>query len=91
KPPKPIPPLRPRYEIRQLYLEHERWASAIVRHSNIFHSPPWTAVYPTKQNHAPAHHDATRLTPRAALNQQQTQLRHLRHRTRIRAPGNPPC
>lgn len=41
-------------------------------------------------NRAPVRHDATRLTPRAAPDRQRTQPRHLRHRTQIQAPENPP-
>lgn len=35
-----------RYEMRVLEPKHIEWASAIVIHSNIFHSPMWTALYP---------------------------------------------
>ncbi|KJZ75280.1 hypothetical protein HIM_05206 [Hirsutella minnesotensis 3608] len=38
--------LPPRYEIRVLGPEHIEWASAIVIHSNLYHSPIWPAVYP---------------------------------------------
>lgn len=46
--------LEPRYEIRKLGPEHERWAAAIVGHSNSFHSPIWPNLYPvgvTKRMH----------------------------------------
>jgi hypothetical protein len=39
--------LKPRYEIRKLEPEHEPWASALVMHSNLFHSPLWPVLYPT--------------------------------------------
>lgn len=35
-----------RYEIRVLESKHRDWASAIVMHSNIFHSPVWPVLYP---------------------------------------------
>lgn len=35
-----------RYEIRPLGPEHAQWASAIVAHSNIFHSAVFTLAYP---------------------------------------------
>ncbi|KAJ4387081.1 hypothetical protein N0V93_007668 [Gnomoniopsis smithogilvyi] len=35
-----------RYEIRQLGPEHAQWASAIVIHSNAFHSNIFTVIYP---------------------------------------------
>lgn len=38
--------LPPRYEIRQLTEEHASWANAIVIHSNVFHSPVWSLLYP---------------------------------------------
>lgn len=38
--------LNSRYEIRKLGLEHTKWAAAIVIHSNQFHGPLWTALYP---------------------------------------------
>lgn len=36
----------PRYEIRQLSVADIPWASAIIIHSNMFHSPIWPVVYP---------------------------------------------
>ncbi|KAK5657564.1 hypothetical protein OQA88_3137 [Cercophora sp. LCS_1] len=39
----------PRFEIRPLTPEHIPWARAIITHSNIFHSPVWTKLYPTNQ------------------------------------------
>lgn len=52
KTPNPSNPsnLRPRYEIRQLEPKHSDWASAIVIHSNLFHSPVWPALYPENLN-----------------------------------------
>lgn len=41
--------LPPRYEVRRLELEHLSWVSAIVTHSNLFHSPVWVAIYPEEQ------------------------------------------
>ena len=38
--------LPPRYEIRKLTPEQIPWATAVVSHSNAFHSPVWTKVYP---------------------------------------------
>lgn len=38
--------LNPRYEIRKLGLEHVKWAAALIIHSNNFHGPMWTALYP---------------------------------------------
>ncbi|KAM4055904.1 hypothetical protein HRG_002830 [Hirsutella rhossiliensis] len=38
--------LPPRYEIRVLGPEHIEWVSALVTHTNIFHSPVWPVVYP---------------------------------------------
>lgn len=38
-----------RFEIRQLGLEHLDWVRAIQSHSNIFHSPVWTKIYPENQ------------------------------------------
>jgi len=38
--------LLPRYEIRQLTEKHTGWANAIVVHSNVFHSPVWSLLYP---------------------------------------------
>lgn len=35
-----------RYEIRQLKPEHAQWASAIVIHSNAFHSTVFSVTYP---------------------------------------------
>ena len=35
-----------RYEIRKLTEEHVPWVTAIVMHSNIFHSPVWSKTYP---------------------------------------------
>ncbi|POR30898.1 Uncharacterized protein TPAR_08879 [Tolypocladium paradoxum] len=35
-----------RYEIRVLEPKHIDWASAMVVHSNMCHSPMWTALYP---------------------------------------------
>lgn len=35
-----------RYEIRQLKPEHAEWASAIVIHSNAFHSTVFSVTYP---------------------------------------------
>lgn len=48
KTPNPANPssLKPRYEIRKLEPKHWTWVSAIVIHSNLFHSPIWPAVYP---------------------------------------------
>ena len=39
--------LPPRFAIRQLGPQHSDWASAIVIHSNLFHSPVWPALYPS--------------------------------------------
>lgn len=39
--------LKPRYEIRKLEPKHSKWASAIIMHSNLFHSPLWPKLYPT--------------------------------------------
>jgi hypothetical protein len=41
--PKSLPP---RYEIRRLEPEHSQWASAIMCHSNVFHSTIFPNVYP---------------------------------------------
>lgn len=41
--------LTPRFEIRQLTPAHSAWASAIVCHSNILHSPVWSLAYPTSK------------------------------------------
>ncbi|OCK79229.1 hypothetical protein K432DRAFT_383253 [Lepidopterella palustris CBS 459.81] len=38
--------LPPRYTIRQLTVEHELWARAIVCHSNLWHNPVWPLMYP---------------------------------------------
>jgi hypothetical protein len=38
--------LQPRYEIRKLEPEHIQWATAIVGHSNGYHSPVWPVIYP---------------------------------------------
>lgn len=35
-----------RYEIRVLEPEYLKWASAIITHSNLFHSPVWPVLYP---------------------------------------------
>ncbi|KAF2004045.1 hypothetical protein P154DRAFT_65615 [Amniculicola lignicola CBS 123094] len=46
--------LKPRYEIRKLGPEHSSWATAIIMHSNLFHSPLWPVLYPenlTKRIH----------------------------------------
>jgi hypothetical protein len=43
-----------RYEIRQLSVAEIPWASAIIIHSNMFHSSVWPVVYPedkTKRAH----------------------------------------
>jgi hypothetical protein len=52
KTPNPSNPssLKPRYEIRTLEPKHADWASAIVVHSNLFHSPVWPALYPENRN-----------------------------------------
>ncbi|KAK0651046.1 hypothetical protein B0T16DRAFT_320923 [Cercophora newfieldiana] len=47
-PPNPIIP-PPRYEIRPLLPQHIPFARAIITHSNIFHSPVWTKIYPSNQ------------------------------------------
>jgi hypothetical protein len=39
--------LPPRFAIRQLGPEHSKWAAAIVMHSNLFHSPAWSLIYPS--------------------------------------------
>ncbi|KAF2147770.1 hypothetical protein K461DRAFT_325199 [Myriangium duriaei CBS 260.36] len=48
--------LPPRYQIRKLTPDHLIWASAIVAHSNMFHSTVFTKVYPdgktARFNHA---------------------------------------
>ncbi|KAJ5112382.1 hypothetical protein N7532_000427 [Penicillium argentinense] len=41
--------LPPRYEIRPLGEEHEEWARAICVHTNCFHSPLWSTVYPNNK------------------------------------------
>ena len=38
--------LKPRYEIRKLEPNHLPWSTAIVIHSNLFHSPVWPVLYP---------------------------------------------
>lgn len=46
--------LDPKYEIRQLTVADIPWVTAIIVHSNIFHSPVWPLVYPedkTKRAH----------------------------------------
>ncbi|KAL4876763.1 hypothetical protein BJY04DRAFT_199426 [Aspergillus karnatakaensis] len=43
--PNPIE-MPPRFEIRKLGPEHLEWAKAIMCHSNVFHSPVWSRVYP---------------------------------------------
>lgn len=46
--------LDPRYEIRQLTEAHIPWISAVLIHSNLFHSPVWPVIYPeekTKRAH----------------------------------------
>lgn len=50
KTPNPLNPssLQPRYEIRKLEPEHFPWASAIIMHSNLYHSPVWPLLYPEK-------------------------------------------
>lgn len=40
--------LPPRYEIRKLTPSHAQWASAIVMHSNLFHSTYFPLVHPEK-------------------------------------------
>ncbi|KAF2029177.1 hypothetical protein EK21DRAFT_68360 [Setomelanomma holmii] len=37
--------LKPRYEIRKLEPEHVQWATAIVGHSNGYHSPVWPVIF----------------------------------------------
>jgi hypothetical protein len=44
----PITP-PPRFEIRKLGPEHLEWAKAIIAHSNVFHSPVWSKIYPEDQ------------------------------------------
>jgi hypothetical protein len=44
----PITP-PPRFEIRKLGPEHLEWAKAILCHSNAFHSPVWSKIYPADQ------------------------------------------
>lgn len=43
------PELSPRYEIHKLGPEHAQWASAIVCHSNVFHSSIFSVVYPEEK------------------------------------------
>lgn len=44
-------PIRPPpgFEIRKLEQKHADWACAIISHSNIFHSPVWSKLYPDAQ------------------------------------------
>jgi hypothetical protein len=41
--------LDPRYEIRQLAAADIPWVSAIIIHSNLFHSPVWPLLYPEEK------------------------------------------
>ncbi|KAJ5804363.1 uncharacterized protein N7518_000666 [Penicillium psychrosexuale] len=47
--------LAPQYEIRLLGPEHEEWARAICTHTNIFHSPFWSVVYPENKTQRAYH------------------------------------
>jgi len=52
KTPNPSNPssLKPRYEIRKLNREHHTWAKTIITHSNAFHSPIFSVVYPPEKS-----------------------------------------
>ncbi|KAF2113996.1 hypothetical protein BDV96DRAFT_106290 [Lophiotrema nucula] len=39
--------LPPHFEIRKLEPKHSAWATAIVIHSNVYHSPIWPRLYPS--------------------------------------------
>ncbi|CEJ93574.1 hypothetical protein VHEMI09152 [[Torrubiella] hemipterigena] len=41
-----VPGLPDRYEIRTLTAEHQEWTTALLAHTNMFHSHVWPVVYP---------------------------------------------